>query len=74
MLKLVRTDFWENPGSDWICLANLSHGMLTVHMFESVSLFNDVFRIMRCPHCGLIDPCGVPLDYLELAQLPHDPL
>jgi hypothetical protein len=59
--KIVRSDYWDRPDVDWLC-RSLNGG----HFFESVPISRGRFFVMRCTHCGLTDPCGVPLEYLEL--------
>jgi hypothetical protein len=33
------------------------------HLWDNVSVAEDLFRIMKCLKCGAIDPCGIPEDY-----------
>jgi hypothetical protein len=66
-MKIVRADYWAEPGEDWLC--QVVDGHAVGHFFETISILNDRFRIMRCRNCGLIDPLNVPREYLELAGL-----
>ena len=65
-MKIVRYDYWDRPGADWICRGPEGKGPLTSHVFEDVSILHGTFKILRCTGCGLIDGCGVPQEYLDL--------
>jgi hypothetical protein len=66
-MKIIRADYWEKPGEDWLC--GVVDGQAVRHLFESVPILDDRFRILRCKNCGLIDPCECPVEYLDLAGL-----
>lgn len=38
-----------------------------IHLWVTRKVLGDMFRIMECENCGLVDPCGVPDEILQAA-------
>jgi hypothetical protein len=65
-IKIVRDDFADIPQDDWICRGPQGNGAPLPHFWDSVSICEDRFRIMKCLDCGIIDPCGCPVEFITL--------